>query len=91
MRSMDTIPSVPSALDYCALPSEKDACKRMGIPVEYKLLAVLRILGWALHFDDVTEYTDTGFRGEAVRTFFHDITSVCHCLLQRMDQAPRDS
>jgi hypothetical protein len=55
-------------------PLKADALGRKGIPVEFKVLSVLRVLGRALHFDDVAEFTDSGFRGEALRIFFHEWT-----------------
>ncbi len=53
-------------------PTKKDAVGRDPIPIEFKLLGVLRYLGRAVHFDDVAEYADIGFKGEAIRVFFHD-------------------
>ena len=49
-----------------------DALGRMGMPIEYKLLAVLRVLGRGMHFDDVAEYVGCGFKGEALRVFYHE-------------------
>jgi hypothetical protein len=51
-------------------PEKPDAVGRMAMPVGLKLLGVLRILGRALHFDDIAEYIDTGFKGEVLRVFF---------------------
>jgi hypothetical protein len=52
-------------------PHKADAFGRYGIPIEFKLLAVLRVLGRAMHFDDVAEYIGCGFKGEAIRIFYH--------------------
>ena len=52
-------------------PLKADAFGRVGIPTEFKLLSVLRILGRGMHFDDVAEYVGCGFKGEALRVFFH--------------------
>lgn len=49
-----------------------DATGRCGIPVVLKLLGVLRILGRGLHFDDIADILGCGFKGEAIRTFFHE-------------------
>ena len=53
-------------------PMKQDAAKRWGVPTELKLLAVLRCLGRATHFDDVAEACNTGDGGECLRTFFHE-------------------
>ncbi len=52
-------------------PEERDCANRRPIPTQYKLLAVLRVLGRACHFDDVAEFANCGFKGEALRVFFH--------------------
>jgi hypothetical protein len=53
-------------------PLKADAFGRLGMPIEFKLLAVLRVLGRGMHFDDVAEYIGCGFKGEALRVFYHD-------------------
>ena len=53
-------------------PSHRDCTGRPPIPPEYKLLSVLRMLGRGTHFDDVAEYINCGFKGEAIRVFFHE-------------------
>ncbi len=52
-------------------PRKADAVGRMGMPTELKLLGVLRILGRGIHFDDIAEFADAGFKGEVIRTFYH--------------------
>ncbi len=37
-----------------------DALGRQPVPLEFKVLAVLRVLGRALHFDDLAEITHCG-------------------------------
>jgi hypothetical protein len=55
-------------------PCLPDCTGRPGIPTEYKLLAVLRALGRASHFDDLAEDTCTGDgrKLNAIRLFFHE-------------------
>ena len=52
-------------------PQKNDAVGIPGIPTELKLLAVLRVMGRAETFDTVSELTDCGFNGEALRVFYH--------------------
>ena len=63
---------LPYARDCTAIgDTSRDAAGRMGIPLEYKILGTLRILGRAAHFDCIAEYTNSGFKGEGIRVFFH--------------------
>ncbi len=57
-------------------PRKVDALQRPGVPTEFKLLAVLRMLGRALHFDDVAELADCGFKGEVLRVLFCFVASL---------------
>ena len=56
-------------------PSKADAVKRPPMPMELKLLGVLRMLGRGLHVDDTAEFADAGFKGEVLRVFFHKWTA----------------
>jgi hypothetical protein len=60
-------------------PHKPDAIGRMGVPPDYKLLATLRCLGRAAHFDDVAEACNVGDGGECFRTFFH---KWCHSFVE---------
>lgn len=42
-----------------------------SVPLELKLLGVLRVLGRGNCFDDIAELTGTGAKGEVHRKFFH--------------------
>jgi hypothetical protein len=53
-------------------PCRPDCTGRTRIPVEYKLLAVLRALGRSSHFDDLAEDCCSGDGGNALRLFFHE-------------------
>lgn len=52
-------------------PTKPDAAGRIGIPTGIKVLGVLRVLGRALHFDDIAELAGSDFSAETFRTFFH--------------------
>jgi hypothetical protein len=67
-------------MDHSTLPPEADGFGRVGIPTEFKLLSVLRILGRGMHFDDAAEYVGCGFKGEALRVFFHAWVRKFHTL-----------
>lgn len=48
-----------------------DATGRPAIPLELKILAALRVLGRALTFDDVAEFTNAS--ANTMRTFFYKV------------------
>jgi hypothetical protein len=43
-----------------------------AVPLELKILGVLRVLGRGNCFDDIAELTGSGFQGDVHRRFFHD-------------------